>query len=173
MLCHHENWDGTGYPRKLKGEQIPLTARILSVVDTFDALTSDRSYRPALSVEQAIKQIQARRGKAFDPEVTDTLIELLPDLEKQIQQDPQASRKSSAGRFSMQSPRLVDATQTSLTPEERIESLKQTRGSCQTADRLSRVLRLVSASLDVEPEPLPARASGVPVRAARQQGSVR
>ena len=127
VLCHHENWDGAGYPRKLKGEQIPLTARILSVAGTFDALTSDRPYRPALSVEQAVKQIQSRRGKAFDPEVTDTLIELLPDLEKQIQQDPQASRKSSAGRFSMQSPRLVDATQTSLTPEERIESLKQTR----------------------------------------------
>ena len=127
VLCHHENWDGSGYPRKLRGEQIPLTARILSVVDTFDALTSDRPYRPALSVEQAIQQIQSRRGKAFDPNVTDTLIELLPDLEKQIQQDPQARRKSWAGRFSIQSPRLVDATQTSLTHEERIESLKQIR----------------------------------------------
>jgi putative nucleotidyltransferase with HDIG domain len=127
VLCHHENWDGTGYPRKLKGEQIPLPARILSVVDAFDALTSDRPYRPALTVEEAIKQIRSRRGEGFDPHVTDTLIELLPDLEKQIQQDPRASRQSSAGRFSVQSPRLVDATQTSLTHEERIESLKQTR----------------------------------------------
>ena len=127
VLSHHENWDGTGYPRKLKGEQIPLTARILSVVDAFDALTSDRPYRPALSVEEAIKQIRSRRGEAFDPKVTDTLIELLPDLEEQIQWDPQASRKSSAGKFSIQSPRLVDATQTSLTHEERIECLKQTR----------------------------------------------
>ena len=100
VLCHHENWDGTGYPRKLKGDEIPLTARILSVVDAFDALTSDRPYRPALTVEEAIKQIQSRRGEGFDPHVTDTLIELLPDLEKQIQQDPQASRQSSAGRFS-------------------------------------------------------------------------
>lgn len=137
VLCHHENWDGGGYPRKLKGEQIPLTARILSVVNTFDALTSDRPYRPALPLEQAVKQIQSRRGKAFDPNVTDTLIELLPDLEKQIQQDPQASRRSSAGRFSIQSPRLADAAQTSLTPEERIESLKQTREAArrQTGSR--------------------------------------
>ncbi len=127
VLCHHENWDGTGYPRKLKGEQIPLTARILSVVDAFDALTSDRPYRPAVTVDEAIKQIQSRRGEGFDPRVTDTLIELLPDLEKQIQQDPQASRRSSTSRFSIQSPRLVDATQTSLTHEERIESLKQDR----------------------------------------------
>ena len=67
VLSHHENWDGSGYPRKLKGKQIPLTARILSVAGTFDALTSDRPYRPALSVEQAVKQIQSRRGKAFDP----------------------------------------------------------------------------------------------------------
>ena len=127
VLSHHENWDGTGYPRKLKGEQILLTARVLSVVDAFDALTSDRPYRPALTVDQAIKEIQSRRGEAFDPKVTDTLVELLPDLEKQIQQDPEACRQSSAGRFSIQSPRQVDAAQTSLTHQERIESLKQSR----------------------------------------------
>lgn len=131
VLSHHENWNGTGYPRKLKGEQIPLTARILSVVDAFDALTSDRPYRPAVTVEHAVEQIRSRRGEAFDPRVADTLIELLPDLEKQIQRDPQASRQSSAGRFSIQSPRSVDAEQTSLTHEERIESLKQTREVAQ------------------------------------------
>ena len=84
VLCHHENWDGTGYPRRLKGEQIPLTARILSVVDCFDALTSDRPYRPAMSVERAIDIIKTRRGKAFEPKVTDTLLEILPRMEARV-----------------------------------------------------------------------------------------
>ena len=73
---HHENWDGTGYPDGLKGTQIPLGARILSVVDCFDALTSDRPYRPRLSDEDAIAILMARRGTMYDPLVVDTFIEV-------------------------------------------------------------------------------------------------
>ncbi len=127
VLSHHENWDGTGYPRKLKGEKIPLTARILTIVDVFDALTTDRPYRPAMTVEKAVEMIRSRRGTAYDPKVADTLIELLPRLEKQIQRDPSANRRNSSGRFSIKSARSVSADQTSLTHEERIESLKQSR----------------------------------------------
>ena len=127
VLSHHENWDGTGYPRKLKGDEISLTARILTVVDVFDALTTDRPYRPAMTVEKAVELIRSRRGSAYDPKVTDTLIELLPRLEKRIQLDPSTNRRNSSGRFSIKSPRSVSADQTSLTPEERIESLKQSR----------------------------------------------
>ncbi len=128
VLCHHENWDGTGYPRRLQGDAIPLTARILTVVDAFDALTTDRPYRPAMKVEDAIKHIKSRRGTAFDPRVTDVLIELLPRLEPEIRNDPQTNRQSAERRLSLQSPRSIDVLQTSLTPEERIESLKQLRG---------------------------------------------
>ena len=68
---HHENWDGTGYPDGLSGEKIPIGARILSVVDCFDALTSDRPYRRALSVRDAFAIIDARRGSMYDPAVVD------------------------------------------------------------------------------------------------------
>ena len=62
IRSHHERWDGTGYPSGLRGEQIPIGARILSVVDCFDALTSERPYRPALSPDEAIRMLQ-RRGR--------------------------------------------------------------------------------------------------------------
>ena len=71
---HHENWDGTGYPDKLKGEAIPLGARILSVVDCFDALTSDRPYRRRMTDEQALAILRERRGVMYDPAVVDTFI---------------------------------------------------------------------------------------------------
>ena len=69
VLHHHENWDGTGYPEGLSGEQIPLTARIIAVVDAFDAMTSDRSYRGALSEAQAVERIRAGSGSQFDPRI--------------------------------------------------------------------------------------------------------
>lgn len=67
--CHHEKWDGTGYPRGLSGENIPLTARIFTVVDVFDALTHDRPYRQASSNEAACEYIREQSGKYFDPQV--------------------------------------------------------------------------------------------------------
>ncbi len=67
--CHHEKWDGTGYPRGLKGEQIPLQTRIFSIVDVWDALTSDRPYRKAWSKEQTMEYLRSESGKHFDPQV--------------------------------------------------------------------------------------------------------
>jgi HD-GYP domain-containing protein (c-di-GMP phosphodiesterase class II) len=78
-LCHHEHWDGNGYPRKLKGEQIPLSARIFTVVDVWDALTSDRPYRPAWSNEKTCEYIRERVGKQFDPSIVEVFFSL--DLE--------------------------------------------------------------------------------------------
>jgi PAS domain S-box-containing protein/putative nucleotidyltransferase with HDIG domain len=72
--CHHERWDGHGYPRGLKGEQIPLGARIFAVVDVFDALTSDRPYRHAWPVQQALDYLREERGKRFDPAVLDAFL---------------------------------------------------------------------------------------------------
>ena len=71
-LYHHEKWDGTGYPRGLKGEQIPFTARLFAVVDTWDALLSDRPYRLAWSVEQTRNYIVAQSGRSFEPEIVTT-----------------------------------------------------------------------------------------------------
>ena len=68
---HHENWDGSGYPQGLKGEQIPLSARIFAVVDTFDAMTSTRPYRQAWSKSEAIQYLLDQKGKKFDPDVVD------------------------------------------------------------------------------------------------------
>lgn len=75
--CHHEKWDGTGYPRGLKGEQIPLAARIFAVVDVWDALTSDRPYRLAWSREQALAYIKEQAGKHFDPRVVEAFLALI------------------------------------------------------------------------------------------------
>lgn len=71
---HHENWDGSGYPEGIKGADIPIGARILSVVDCYDALTSDRPYRPAMSAAQAIEILSHRRGKMYDPLVVDAFV---------------------------------------------------------------------------------------------------
>lgn len=67
--CHHERWDGKGYPRGLKGEEIPLAARVFAVVDVWDALRSDRPYRPARSVEETVAYMASQSGAHFDPEI--------------------------------------------------------------------------------------------------------
>lgn len=75
--CHHEKWDGTGYPRNLKGEEIPLSARLFAVVDVFDALTSDRPYRKAWEKEKALTYIQEQSGKHFFPDAVEAFVALL------------------------------------------------------------------------------------------------
>jgi HD-GYP domain-containing protein (c-di-GMP phosphodiesterase class II) len=72
--CHHEKWDGSGYPRGLKGERIPLAARIFAVVDVWDALTSDRPYRPAWDKKKALEYIKEQSGKHFDPKVVEAFL---------------------------------------------------------------------------------------------------
>ncbi len=75
--CHHEKWDGTGYPRGLKGEEIPLAARIFAVVDVWDALRSDRPYRAAWPAEKVRAHIAALSGSHFDPQVVDTFLSII------------------------------------------------------------------------------------------------
>src|SRR5512142_615982 len=80
---HHENWDGTGYPAGLKGPDIPIGARILAVVDCFDALTSDRPYRPKLGDPDALQILIERRGCMYDPLVVDTFLRIFGEIKTQ------------------------------------------------------------------------------------------
>lgn len=75
ILAHHERWDGTGYPKGLKGDKIPLKARILAVADAFDAMTSERPYRNALSKSAAVEEIRRNAGTQFDPMIAELFIE--------------------------------------------------------------------------------------------------
>jgi putative nucleotidyltransferase with HDIG domain len=101
VRAHHENWDGTGYPNGLKGADIPIGARILSVVDCYDALTSDRPYRPAMTDEAALEIIRARRGNFYDPAIVDTFervcrdigpMPVKPQMQKAMQQISRAAK---------------------------------------------------------------------------------
>jgi HD-GYP domain-containing protein (c-di-GMP phosphodiesterase class II) len=87
-LSHHEKWDGSGYPRGVKGEAIPIEGRIVAVADVFDALTSDRVYRRAFTVEEAVEMMLEQRGRHFDPVLLDAFMEVLgrsgPDARGQI-----------------------------------------------------------------------------------------
>lgn len=75
ILTHHERWDGTGYPQKLKGSEIPLLSRILSVIDAYDAMTQNRPYRKALSLEEAKKELQLNAGSQFDARIVEIFLE--------------------------------------------------------------------------------------------------
>ena len=79
-LSHHERWDGSGYPSGMSGAAIPLSGRIVAVVDFFDALTMDRCYRPAFEDHVALEMLIEQRGRAFDPLVVDTFVEHATDL---------------------------------------------------------------------------------------------
>ena len=97
-LSHQEKWDGTGYPRGLGGEAIPLEGRIVAVADVFDALTSDRVYRKAFSVEEAVQMMREQRGRHFDPVLLDAFMEVLeaagPDARQRSHVDPRELAES-------------------------------------------------------------------------------
>jgi PAS domain S-box-containing protein len=79
---HHERWDGTGYPHRLKGEEIPLTARIMTIADVYDALRSERPYKPPYSHETAVKIITEGEGSQFDPSLVSIFMKLAPEFER-------------------------------------------------------------------------------------------
>jgi HD-GYP domain-containing protein (c-di-GMP phosphodiesterase class II) len=77
VLTHHERWDGSGYPRALAGEEIPLAARLISVADAYDVLTARDSYRRPVSSEDAVSELQRVAGRQFDPQVVETFAGIL------------------------------------------------------------------------------------------------
>ena len=85
---HHERWDGLGYPRRLRGAEIPLAGRIVALCDVFDALTSERPYKKAWSVEAAAAEIRNQRDRQFDPELTDLFSRCLPEIRSARERHP-------------------------------------------------------------------------------------
>jgi diguanylate cyclase (GGDEF)-like protein/putative nucleotidyltransferase with HDIG domain len=97
---HHERWDGKGYPSGLRGDEIPLGARILAVVDHFDALTSERPSHSALSTADALAALQSEAGLAFDPHIVDLFVEHLPSLDDEANQQVEPMRRLSYAALS-------------------------------------------------------------------------
>jgi diguanylate cyclase (GGDEF)-like protein/putative nucleotidyltransferase with HDIG domain len=130
---HHENWDGTGYPAGLAGTEIPIGARILSVVDCFDALTSDRPYRPRLSDEEALRVVVQRRGTMYDPLVVDTFVKVHRDIR------PESSKSRS--EFSQNTLKeLASSSAAALTDSTRFEEITAGSDEMLTLFDLARAL---------------------------------
>lgn len=100
VRSHHERWDGAGYPDRISGERIPLEARILAVCDAYDAMTSNRPYRTALSKSAALQEIDLNMGTQFDPAIAERFIQVmsetpenerLPELDLELGDDPEGS----------------------------------------------------------------------------------
>ena len=110
VLSHHERWDGKGYPRHLKGASTPLEARIVSIADTFDALTHNRRYRLGQGLDAAVEVIAAGRGKQFDPDLIDLV--LLPPVLDQLARThvQQHARSGREGRRDGQRERVPDVS---------------------------------------------------------------
>ena len=81
VLYHHERWDGTGYPSGKAGEEIPLEARVLAIADAFDAMTSDRPYRRALTRDEALAEVDRCAGTQFDPRIAEVFVALFAETE--------------------------------------------------------------------------------------------
>jgi diguanylate cyclase (GGDEF)-like protein/putative nucleotidyltransferase with HDIG domain len=117
IRSHHEKWDGTGYPDGVKGEEIPIGARILAAVDCLDALASDRQYRRALPLDEAMAEVERQSGKSFDPRVVQALKSRYVELEQLAQQqEPDVrARLSTDVKISRGAPAAGFATESSVT----------------------------------------------------------
>src|SRR5688572_33202976 len=169
VLGHHERWDGRGYPMGLRAEEIPLGARILCLVDYFDALTSERPYHKPLSIDAAAALIQEEAGKALDPMAVDAFLRILPELRSKMEgavmdrPRPMPAVSSGEGAPPAGSPRAAAMSRTSVFEDiavahreiyalyELAQSMGTTLGVTETmghiASKLSRVVPFSACSL--------------------------
>lgn len=151
---HHERWDGKGYPDGLSGENIPLTARILSIVDCFDAVREDRQYRKGMTREQAIKLLQDDRGKAFDPALVDLFVENLPTFEDQIakaRQDAQVFKPveiTETAAIREAKPAAGLAEEKKETPAF-VQAIRESRQTSQSSYALYEIAESLAGQLDL------------------------
>lgn len=122
---HHEQWDGSGYPSGLRGQQIPLGARILSVVDCYDALTSDRPYRPRMTRLQAEQELKDRRGKSYDPWIVDQFIAVLDKLEAMDETERRNTAPSDARSLQHIAPAQLDVIVATTAEEREFNELRR------------------------------------------------
>ena len=158
ILSHHERWDGKGYPAGLKGDEIPLGARILSVVDYFDALMSERPYHKAMSLDAAIGLLRQESGKALDPRVVQTFIDLYPALAAEADASQEPSRKLTrvptsadrgAGRWPgrRSTPARTTCSRTSRSRTARFTRSTKSRRRWAAASASSDTMALISSKL--------------------------
>ncbi len=140
VLTHHERWDGLGYPNGLKGTAIPIGGRIMAIADVFDALTSSRPYRRALSVEAALKFIQEGSRKQFDPHLVELFAEVLPEVHERVLALTEAEPPT------MQESGPAPASVREATPEER---LARTRTEASASAELASALATTETVADV------------------------
>jgi putative nucleotidyltransferase with HDIG domain len=144
---HHEQWDGSGYPAGLRGQAIPLGARILAVVDCYDALTSDRPYRPRMTRQQAEQQLKERRGKSYDPWIVDQFLGLLDNLEELEAKEQRRALAGGSTEPGYLAPAQLDAISATTAEEREFNELRRDlprAGSvAEAADVLFKHLRRV------------------------------
>ncbi|MCS7024771.1 MAG: diguanylate cyclase [Bryobacteraceae bacterium] len=147
---HHEKWNGGGYPDGLAGEKIPLGSRILAVVDAFDSMSSPRPYRPAMSVEEAMRQIVAESGISFDPKVVQIFQQGYPEFERQFQERRQQRMRLSSeirGRYTTEE---VREPSDNKEPEENASFLKSIAAAHQEAQMLFELAQELGSSLSLD-----------------------
>ncbi len=161
VMSHHEKWDGSGYPNGLKGEEIPLGARILSAVDCLDALASDRQYRRALPLDQAMEIVAGEAGLAFDPAVVKLLGQCYAELERKALAQPHTTAKletemvisrgaAPATGFEQDSGFGSGFAEVSVTiPEEELEPLLAAARARESVQELHEWSRSVDTSLQL------------------------
>jgi diguanylate cyclase (GGDEF)-like protein/putative nucleotidyltransferase with HDIG domain len=153
---HHERWDGTGYPEGLKGEQIPITARILTVVDCFDAVREDRQYRKGMTRSEAIELLQKDRGKYYDPPLVDLFVENLPVFEAEIAKmrkgqqafAPVQLEESEAISRATPAAGLAEETNSAREPAEYIRTILAAHQSSREMVDLYEIAQTLTSSLD-------------------------
>lgn len=148
---HHEQWDGSGYPTGLRGQEIPLGARILSVVDCYDALTSDRPYRPRMTRQQAEQVLRERRGKAYDPWIVDQFLQILDTLEALEAKDQKASSPEGRRAQEVSVPDQLEVISATTAEEREFNELRRELARAADLDSATEVLfkhtkRIVPAS---------------------------
>jgi HD-GYP domain-containing protein (c-di-GMP phosphodiesterase class II) len=109
VLHHHERYDGTGYPNHLKGKEIPYLSRVLTVADSFDAMTFDRPYKAGLNWDEAITELRANKGTQFDPDITEAFIRV---IEQTLKKDPEKRKLLKRGPASRENdhPKMIVPT---------------------------------------------------------------
>ncbi len=152
VRSHHERWDGSGYPDKLKGEEIPLGARILAAVDTLDALATDRQYRKALPLDEAVGVILSEAGKAFDPKVVEVLARRYRELEKlaRSRQVEELKLKKDVEIHGGEAPAAGFEAAAASAPAEQPEFLGQIAAARQEAHELFELAHDLGTSLSLD-----------------------